>query len=60
MSDIKTLENQIETLINRYENSKLENVSLYKQNQLLRQSFNEKLEKLNKVEIRIQKLLKTL
>ncbi|SFV65758.1 hypothetical protein MNB_SUP05-5-567 [hydrothermal vent metagenome] len=60
MSDIEKLEKQIEILINRYENSKLENVSLYKQNQLLRQSFNEKLDKLDKVENRIQKLLKTL
>jgi hypothetical protein len=55
-----SLMKQIEILIYRYKNAKLENKSLEKQNKMLRKSYAIKTLKIQEVEKRLNKLLQKL
>jgi hypothetical protein len=55
-----SLMKQIDILIYRYKNAKLENKSLEKQNEMLRKSYAKKTLKIQEVEKRLNKLLQKL
>lgn len=54
---MQPLTKQIDILIHRYKNAKLENKSLEKQNTILRKSYAKQTLKMQEIEKRLKKLL---